>query len=140
MALLGKTEARNALPNIGEYGNSYVAVLRWTGDAAQNDTVYLQGWIPANSTLHDIKFNYDAFGASVTADVGYIKMHATGSQTDDPDGILAGVNVAAAGQTLYTGKPITFTEDTFITVLFEGANPAAASEAVVVVSFEHKRG
>lgn len=132
MADLNKTAARKSLSHVGVVGNASVLHMTWTGDAAQNDIVYM-GWVPADSKIFRVTANFTALGASVTADIGYVKMDATDSLTDDADAFTASpADVSAAATVKYEGAPINVTDDVFIVVTLAGANPASGTIDIVI--------
>lgn len=137
MATLNLNTAKREVETIGQYGNVQRVRYTWTGDAAQDDVV-IMGPIPGNSDIDKVKVINGAFGASVTVDVGYQKQDATGSLTDDPDAFFDAQAAATAGVNVYDGAAVTVTEDVWLTVLFEGANPASET-ITVIVDYIHTR-
>lgn len=70
---------------------------RWTGDAAQNDTVIL-GYLPSHAVLSQVisELEHSAFGASVTCDLGFKDDTVLGISSKGA-ALASALDVAAAG-------------------------------------------
>ena len=129
MSDLNVARARRVPQFAGTFGNvSTPEHFRWTGDAAQNDKIYL-GVIPSGYRVFDLIVDTTALGATVTLDVGYEAVAPGSSLTPDLDYWVDGADVSGVSRTRSAAVGVRFEEEVWLVATALGANPAAGTIA-----------
>ncbi len=123
---------------IGDLGNKVVINETYTAAAAQVGDIIYMAKAPGGLVLLDSRVTWAALGASSTIKVGYLRVNAAGTMTEDDDYFMVAASTASAGNAriVATAFPFRLTEDAYLAVTVGGAAATGRIQLVVDALYE----